>query len=96
ALANRAVGNMMMLCTVLVSVASFAATAVPQGKNPARSRGSDPDSGLQLYKRYCALFATKMISRATARSRLNSEDLRLETARRQFELTSATLEEVAS
>jgi mono/diheme cytochrome c family protein len=55
ALANQAVRNMMMFCAVLVSVATFAATAVPQDKKPAHSRGSDPDSGLQLYKRYCAV-----------------------------------------
>lgn len=55
ALVTRAVRNVMMLCVVLVSVASFAATAVAQDKKPAHLRGSDPDSGLQLYKRYCAV-----------------------------------------
>ena len=55
ALVSRAVRNVMMLCVVLVSVASFAATAVAQDKKPAHSPGSDPVSGLQLYKRYCAV-----------------------------------------
>ena len=54
-LVNRPVRNMMMLCAMLVSVASFAATAVPQDKKPAHLPGSDPVSGLQLYKRYCAV-----------------------------------------
>lgn len=55
ALANQAVRNIMMFCALLVSVASFPAAAVPQDKKAARPRGSDPDSGLQLYKRYCAV-----------------------------------------
>lgn len=50
ALVSRAVRNVMMLCVVLVSVAGFAATAVAQDKKASHSRGSDPDSGLQLYK----------------------------------------------
>jgi mono/diheme cytochrome c family protein len=55
ALVSRAVRNVMMFCAVLVSVASFAATVGAQDKKPAHSPGSEPVSGLQLYKRYCAV-----------------------------------------
>ncbi len=54
-LVSRAVRNLMMLCVALVSIASFMATAVSQERKPAHSPGSDPVSGLQLYKRYCAV-----------------------------------------
>lgn len=45
----------LILCAAFVSAASLAATAAAQEKKSAHLPGSNPVSGLQLYKRYCAV-----------------------------------------
>jgi|SRR5271170_3351637 mono/diheme cytochrome c family protein len=47
--------NVVMSCALLFSLLSFAATAAPQDKKAAHLPGSNPVSGLQMYKRYCAV-----------------------------------------
>ena len=51
---SRAICN-VMLCAAFVSLASSAVTAVAQEKKTAHLPSSNPVSGLQLYKRYCAV-----------------------------------------
>jgi mono/diheme cytochrome c family protein len=51
----RHIRNTFLACTLLFSAAGFSATAQAQGKKSARLEGSNPVSGLQLYKRYCAV-----------------------------------------
>jgi mono/diheme cytochrome c family protein len=52
---SQGIRKVIMLCAVAVSVASFAAAAAAQENKPAHLPGSNPVSGLQLYKRYCAV-----------------------------------------
>ena len=52
---SQGIRKVIMLCAVAVSVASFAAGAAAQENKPAHLPGSNPVSGLQLYKRYCAV-----------------------------------------
>ena len=54
---RRHIRNTFLSCVMLFSVAGFSATAQAQsqGKKSAHLAGSNPVSGLQLYKRYCAV-----------------------------------------
>jgi mono/diheme cytochrome c family protein len=52
---RRYIRNTLLLCALLFSLAGFSATAQAQGKKSAHLEGSNPVSGLQLYKRYCAV-----------------------------------------
>jgi mono/diheme cytochrome c family protein len=49
------VRNTFFSCVLLFSLASFPSTARAQDKKTAHLQGSNPVSGLQLYKRYCAV-----------------------------------------
>jgi hypothetical protein len=51
----RPVRNTFFFCVLLFSLASFPATARAQDNKAAHLPGSNPVSGLQLYKRYCAV-----------------------------------------
>jgi len=52
---HRPFRNTFFSCVLLFSFASFSATARAQDKKAAHLPGSNPVSGLQLYKRYCAV-----------------------------------------
>ena len=52
---RRPVRNTFFFCVLLFSLASFPATTRAQDKKAAHLPGSNPVSGLQLYKRYCAV-----------------------------------------
>jgi mono/diheme cytochrome c family protein len=52
---RRHTRNTLLLCALLFSLAGFSATAQAQNKKSTHLEGSDPVSGLQLYKRYCAV-----------------------------------------
>jgi mono/diheme cytochrome c family protein len=51
----RAIRNVVMSCALLFSLMSFAAAGPPLDKKAAQLLGSNPVSGLQLYKRHCAV-----------------------------------------
>jgi hypothetical protein len=51
----RRIRNTFLSCAQLFSLAGFSATAQSQDKKPAHLAGSNPVSGVQLYKRYCAV-----------------------------------------
>lgn len=52
---RRRIRNWFLSFAVLFSLASFSATAQAQDKKSVHLAGSNPVSGLQLYKRYCAV-----------------------------------------
>jgi hypothetical protein len=52
---GRPIRNTFFFCALLFSLASLPATARAQDKKAAHLQGSNPVSGLQLYKRYCAV-----------------------------------------
>ena len=47
--------NTLLSCALLFSLTGFSATGQSQDKKSAHLAGSNPVSGLQLYKRYCAV-----------------------------------------
>lgn len=51
----RAIRNVVMSCALLFSVVGLSAVGAAQNKKPAHLPGSNPDSGAQLYKRFCAV-----------------------------------------
>jgi len=51
----RALRNLAMSYAITVSLASFAAAGPRQDKKAAHLPGSNPVSGLQLYRSYCAV-----------------------------------------
>jgi mono/diheme cytochrome c family protein len=50
-----AIRNIMMSCAVLFSVVTFASAARAQDQKGAHLPGSNPVSGAQLYRQYCAV-----------------------------------------
>lgn len=54
-MAARMIRNAVMSCAILSSVVSIAAMAASQGQTSAHLPASNPVSGSQLYKQYCAV-----------------------------------------
>ncbi len=54
-MAIRSIRNVVMSCVILLSVVRIAAIAAFQGQTAAHLPGSNPVSGAQLYKQYCAV-----------------------------------------
>jgi mono/diheme cytochrome c family protein len=54
-MAVRALRNFAMSCAITFSLVSFASAGPRQDKKAAHLLGSNPVSGLQLYKSYCAV-----------------------------------------
>jgi mono/diheme cytochrome c family protein len=54
-MAVSAFRNAIVSAALMLSLVSFAAAGPRQDKKAARLAGSDPVSGLQLYKSYCAV-----------------------------------------
>ncbi|MGA7920201.1 MAG: cytochrome c [Candidatus Acidiferrales bacterium] len=52
---NRAIRNVVASCALLGSLVSFTAVGQAPDKKATHQSGSSPVSGLQLYKRYCAV-----------------------------------------